>query len=207
MKKQTKPKTVAYRIETERLVIRCYQTTDAFILKTAVDQSIEHLKEFMPWAWNEPQPIEDKIALLRMFRGKFDLDKDYTMGIFNKEETELIGGTGFHARIGANAFEIGYWINVNHINQGYATENVKALTKVGFEVFNIGRIEIHCDEANKASARVIEKAEYRYETTARRRQSNGHGRMIYSLFPDEYPTTAAAQFPVKAYDAMGRRVL
>ena len=32
-----------YRIETERLVLRCYEPDDAPLLKEAVDESIEHL--------------------------------------------------------------------------------------------------------------------------------------------------------------------
>lgn len=32
-----------YKIETERLVIRCHQPSDAILLKTSIDESLEYL--------------------------------------------------------------------------------------------------------------------------------------------------------------------
>jgi hypothetical protein len=55
----------AYRIETERLVIRCYQPSDAQMLKTSVDDSLEFLRPWMPWAHEEPKPLAEKVAMLR----------------------------------------------------------------------------------------------------------------------------------------------
>jgi len=124
----------AYRIETERLVIRCYDPKDAILLKNAIDKSLDHLRPWMPWAHNEPESLEIKTARLRKYRGQFDLGIDYVFGIFNKEETILIGSTGLHTRPGEEAREIGYWIHQHHINKGYATEAAKALTIVGFEI-------------------------------------------------------------------------
>ena len=91
-----------YRIETERLVIRCWEPKDAPLLKSAIDLSIDHLLPWMPWAKGEPQTLEEKVELLRMFRGKFDLGQDFILGIFNRDETEVLGGTGFHPRRGVN---------------------------------------------------------------------------------------------------------
>jgi hypothetical protein len=34
-----------YRIVTERLLLRCYDPTDAPILKAAIDGSLEHLRD------------------------------------------------------------------------------------------------------------------------------------------------------------------
>ena len=52
----------AYRIETERLVVRCYKPSDAQLLADSVTESLDHLKPWMPWAHNEPEPIEEKAA-------------------------------------------------------------------------------------------------------------------------------------------------
>ena len=57
-----------YRIETERLVIRCYEPRDASLLKEAIDSSLEHLRPWMPWAHQEPQTLEQKMELIRRFR-------------------------------------------------------------------------------------------------------------------------------------------
>ncbi len=58
-----------YRIVTGRLCIRCWHPADAPLLKDAIDSSLAHLRPWMPWAHDEPQPLEAKAELLRRFRG------------------------------------------------------------------------------------------------------------------------------------------
>ena len=75
-----------YKVITDRLVIRCYQPEDAFLLKKSIDSSLDHLRPWMRWTEEEPESIESKIDRLRKCRGQFDLGIDYTFGIFNKDE-------------------------------------------------------------------------------------------------------------------------
>ncbi len=50
-------------------------------------------------------------------------------GIFDSNETVVLGGSGLHTRIGPGALEIGYWVQADHIGKGYATEVCAALTR------------------------------------------------------------------------------
>ena len=50
----------------------------------------------MPWAHDEPQSLDEKVALLRLFRGNFDLGQDFVYGVFSADESEVLGGTGLH---------------------------------------------------------------------------------------------------------------
>jgi RimJ/RimL family protein N-acetyltransferase len=201
----------AYRIHTARLVIRCWNPADAPLLKAAVDASLEHLRPWMPWAENEPQELDKKIDGLRLFRGKFDLGQDFVYGIFNRDESQVVGGTGLHTRAGEGAREIGYWIHADWINQGIATEVSAALTRVAFEIDHVGRVEIHCDPANVRSAAVPRKLGYTYEATLRQRLplSDGTFRdtMIWTLLAGEYPGSPAARAEIEAFDALGRKIL
>ncbi|MFN8388062.1 MAG: hypothetical protein U0X92_16825 [Anaerolineales bacterium] len=79
----------AYRIETARLVVRCYQPSDATLLADSVRESVEHLKPWMPWAHNEPEPFEYKAKRAVEFRGKFDLGQDYTYAYFQPRRNAL----------------------------------------------------------------------------------------------------------------------
>ena len=144
----------AYRIETERLAIRCYQPSDVQLLADSVAENVDHLKPWMPWAHAEPEPFEVKVDRIKRFRGEFDLGEDFVYGIFNKEENRLLGGTGLHTRIGDEQLEIGYWIHKDYANQGLVTESTAALVKVAFEIIHIHRLEIHCDPGNLASASI-----------------------------------------------------
>ncbi len=199
-----------YRIETERLVIRCWEPKDAPLLKSAIDLSIDHLLPWMPWAKGEPQTLEEKVELLRMFRGKFDLGQDFILGIFNRDETEVLGGTGFHPRRGVNEREIGYWVRADRANQGIITESTSALVKVGFEKEEFHRLEIRCDPENGASVAVPRKLGFRHEATFHRHMLPGHDEpgdvMIWSLLREEYPGTISAAVGVRAYDVTGKEV-
>lgn len=201
----------AYRIVTQRLVIRCYNPEDAPLLKASIDESVEHLLPWMPWASQEPEELQAKIDRLRMFRGKFDLGQDFVYGIFNRQETRLLGGTGLHTRLGPNALEIGYWIHKDFINQGLASEVSAALTRVAFEVNRVQRVEIHCVIENLRSAAVPRKLGFIHEATLRKRIPFNNqplrDEMIWTLFASDYPTSPAAQASIEAYDAIGRRIL
>jgi len=198
-----------YRIVTERLVLRSWEPRDAPLLKEAVDSSIDHLLPWMPWAVHEPQSLEDKVALLRQFRGKFDLGQDFTYGIFTPDEEQAVGGTGLHTRIGDDAFEIGYWIRASRAGEGLATESTAALTRVAFELTDVDRIEIRCEPENERSRAIPRKLGYREEATLRRRLRHPEPRdvVVYSLFRDDFGSSPAATAVVEAYDALGTRVL
>lgn len=201
----------AYRIETRRLVIRCWQPGDAPLIKTAIDVNLDHLRPWMPWAMDEPTSLEEKVNLLRRFRGRFDLDQDYTYGILSADESRVLGGCGLHSRLGPNAYEIGYWIHKDYINRGLATETAAALTRVGFEVGVVDRIEIHVSAGNQASAAVPHKLGYRLEATLARRLTGSdgelHDMMIWTLFNHDYSLSPAAKAEVRAFDVTGDRLL
>ncbi len=200
----------AYRVVTPRLVIRCYNPADAALLKEAVDGSLEHLRPWLPWAARYPQSMQEMVDMLRRFRGMFDLAQDYIMGIFDRDESRVIGGTGLHPRGGEGAKEIGYWIRADEINKGYATEVAGALTRVGFEIEKLRRMGIHCDTANVRSAAVPPKLGYTHEATLRRRLRGGdeafHDEMVWTMLAEEYAGSRASQMPYEAYDAAGRLI-
>ena len=201
----------AYRIVTPRLVIRCWKPIDAPLLKTAIDESLDHLQPWMPWANDEPTTLNHKIQRLRKFRGDFDLGTDYLYGIFNLDETKVFGGTGLHLRRGDRAREIGYWIHKEQINQGLATEVSAALTKVAFEIDGVDRVEIHCGPSNTRSASVPRRLGFVHEATLKRRlvDSSGEFRdtMIWTLFAADYPNSLAVESQLAAFDAAERQIM
>jgi RimJ/RimL family protein N-acetyltransferase len=181
-------------------------------LKEAVDSSLDELRQWLPWALNEPQTVEEKVQLLRRFRAQFDLGEDFVYGLFSRDESEVVGGSGFHRRVGEGAFEIGYWIRSSRAGQGLATEATAALTRIGFEVCEVDRIEIHCEPENERSLRIPRKLGYAEEARLRRRlypAPGGEPRdvVVFSLFRDAYAGTPAASAELEAFDAVGARVL
>ena len=201
----------AYRVHTQRLVIRCWQPEDAPLLKASIDENLDHLRPQMPWAMNEPTDLQTKIESIRRFRGKFDLGQDFTYGVFNLDETQVLGGTGLHPRIGEAALEIGYWIHHTYTNKGLATETAAALTHVAFKINKVSRVEIHCDPENIASAKVAEKIGFFHEATLSRRllrkDRAPRDTMIWTMFADQYPSCNVATTKIEAYNVTGQRIL
>jgi RimJ/RimL family protein N-acetyltransferase len=207
------PGTPPYRLRTERLVIRCWHPRDAPLLREAIDSSLEELRPWMPWAREEPKPLPDTVHQLRRFRGAFDLGQDYFYGVLSADESQVVGGTGLHTRVGADAFEIGYWIRTGWTGAGLATEVAAALTRVAFALCGADRLEIHVDPANTPSCRIPQKLGYTQEATLRRRLSpmrTGEPRRdeaVFSLLAAEFASSPLADFPVEAYDSTDARLL
>ena len=203
-------KNPVYRIETERLVVRCYNPSDAAMLAESIDENVEHLKPWMPWVHSEPELFEVKVERLKRFRGEFDLGEDFIYGILNIEETRLLGGTGLHTRIGDEQLEIGYWIHKDYLNQGLTTESTAALIKVAFEIIQIHRIEIHCDPVNFASAAIPRKLGFTHEGTLRAKTrflDHWSDSMVWALLETEYSDSPSSRANIKAFDCCGKQLL
>jgi RimJ/RimL family protein N-acetyltransferase len=199
-----------YRVETERLVIRCYEPGDATLMKDAIDSSLDHLRPWMPWTEHEPQTLEEKTDLAKTFRSQFDLGDNFVMGIFSADESEILGGTGLHPRQGPGGLEIGYFIRASATRQGYITESTAALTRVGFEICKAEYIEIRIDPENEASLGVPRKLGYVEEARLRGRLPGRRGGplrdvTIFTMFRDDFDPAIAPE--LRAFDASGRQLL
>ena len=164
----------------------------------------------MPWAHEAPLPLEQTVELLRGFRGAFDLGQDYVYGILAGDESEAVGGSGLHTRVGAEAFEIGYWIRASRSGEGLATEAAAALARVGIELCEAGRIEIRVDPENAASLAIPRKLGFTEEGRLRRALQGADGTprdaVVFALLADELAGTPVASVPLEAFDATGARV-
>ncbi len=201
----------AYRIETARTVLRCWEPADAGALKCVIDANLEHLRPWMPWVRHEPESLDGKIQRLRRFRGEFDLSRDFVYGVFTADERRILGSSGLHTRAGEGALEIGYWIRSDSVGCGLATEVAGALARCGLELHHVDRVEIHCDAENRASMAVARKLGFTQEGLLRQRMRTGDGaardEAVWTLLAEEYPASACAGIALRAYDVVGRPLL
>ena len=201
----------AYRVETERLTIRCWSPADAPRLRAALDTADQYLRPWIPWMRHEPRSLEATAEWLRATRAKFDLDQDYRYGIFDANEQVLLGETGLYTRLGRGAREIGYWLVPSSAGQGYASEAAGAMVRVAIEVDRVDRLEIRCAPANRPSAAVPARLGFTHEVTLKRRFEDSEGRlhdsMVWSLFTSDYERSPARGIHLRAFDCMHRQVL
>jgi RimJ/RimL family protein N-acetyltransferase len=95
------------------------------------------------------------------FRGRWLLATDFALGIWQLDESRLLGGCGYHLREGplhlGNA-EIGMWIRAEAAGRGLGTAALRALLRWGFSEWPWVRLSWRCSAANEASQRVATKA-------------------------------------------------
>jgi RimJ/RimL family protein N-acetyltransferase len=189
------------RVATARLLLRCWQPADAALLKDAIDASLPELRAWMPWALDEPSPLEVLEERLRGFRDDFRAGHDWAYGIFDPGEARVLGGVGLHPRVGP-ATEIGYWIRTAAARLGYATEAAGALTAIAFEFAPVSRVEIRCDPRNRPSAAIPRRLGYRHTDTlvgdALAPGGAPRDTMVWTLTPAEYAARAARERGIDA---------
>lgn len=204
------PKNTAYRIETDRLVLRCWSPLDAPLLRATLDANNQHLRPMIPFMKDEPRSLQQTAQWLRGLRALFDLGQNYRYAVFDKDERRLLGENMLLTRPGPGALELGYWTGKDCIGKGYAAEATCALIRVAFEIESVERVEIHCAPENTASSSIPAKLGFAHEATLKQRAKDSEGGMrdlmIWSLFANKYPESVSAGLSYRAFDCMGRPI-
>ena len=167
--------------DTERLTIRSPMPGDGAELQTAVAESIDDLRPWLPWAKEIPTVEEEEIAV-RKGRIRFLSREDLWLLLFLKGTHTLVGGSGLHRMDwDVPSFEIGYFARSRFAGQGYITEAVRGIACFAFETLNARRVEIRCDARNERSLRVAERAGFELEATLRNHVADEDGGLSDTL--------------------------
>ena len=154
-------------IQTPRLILRPPQLGDEKPLNKAINNSLNELQRWMPWASDPSMPPTIQFVKNGISSWAAEKTNDFPMVIVHRETNHIIGASGFNDRskLEIPMFEIGYWLETALSKQGYATEMVKALTDFAFKSFNAARVQIITQVGNEASRRVAEKCGFILEAT------------------------------------------
>lgn len=151
------------RVDAGMLVLRRVRVEDAGAIAAAVGGSLDHLRPWMAWAVPEAADPRTQRARVAEADEMWAAGTDYIYSVLTAEESTLVGAIGLHRRVGDGGIEIGYWIAAQQTRRGFATAAAEALTAVALDLPGVTRVEIHCDEANIASAAVPRKLGYRLD--------------------------------------------
>ncbi len=156
-----------YSLETERLLIRGPLPGDGKMMRTAVIESQNELKQWLPWAVDVS---DEEAAEANIRRGhiRFLSREDLWLMVLLKDTGVIIGGSGLH-RIDWDVpkFEIGYWLATVYTGHGYMTEAVEAISNFAFETLGAMRVEIRVDSANHKSVAIPKRLGFLLEGTLR----------------------------------------
>jgi RimJ/RimL family protein N-acetyltransferase len=201
----------AYRLETERLRLRCLAPHDTSSVSRAIAESIEHLRPWLTWTAHEPLTLAQRLTWVRTQRGHFDLGSDYCFGAFSKDEAQVLGFGVLRLAADVDERELGYWVHERHLRQGLATELVSALLRVAFEIEQLDAVEIRTFPHNDASARLARKLGFSGPVLDRLNYPMPDGSKsdlhLFGLSRAEYAASPARLLALEAYDALDRRIL
>ena len=178
------------RIETKRLIIRPPMPGDGVEMNSAIRETYEGLKLWMPWADHIPEADETEINRVRAYANYLE-GVDFNVQAYLKETGEFAVGSGLHrGDRKVPSHEIGYWCRKRFQGQGYVSETVRALTRVGFEHMKANRIEIRCDLRNDASRKVAERCGFIKEAEMRNDTLGTDGSLrtslIFAMIPEQF---------------------
>ncbi len=147
---------------------------------------------YMDWGPNTEE--ETKAFISRSISSQKEKPRRrYTLAITLKGENKPIGSCDLCVASSENKEGwIGYCLNRQSWNKGYATETAEALLKFGFQQLDLHRIFATVDPDNIASINVLEKAGMRYEGHLREHKwSKGRWRdsLLYAILENEWKKT------------------
>jgi RimJ/RimL family protein N-acetyltransferase len=117
----------------------------------------------MAWATRDAAEPGTQLARVAEADELWETGSDFIYSILLPPERTVIGEIGLHRRVGEGGIEVGYWVDTRYAGRGLGTEAARMLTEVALALPGVTRAEIHCDEANQASAAIPRKLGYRLD--------------------------------------------
>lgn len=146
-----------------------------------------YLRQWLPWL-DDVQSCEDTAAFIKSTMVAAASGGAPNFAIIH--EGALCGVAGFHGIDSVQGIgSIGYWLAESYTGKGIVTESVRALLKIGFDDFDLNRIEIRCAVDNSKSRSVAERLGFSYEATLRQSEwlyNRYVDQALYSLLVTEY---------------------
>lgn len=142
-------------IETERLILRQYQISDA---EDMFNNWVADIEVTRFWGWTPHKDIDETKTLLLEWISEYNILTTYHWVIVLKENNQAIGYIYLNEISEINkSSAIHYLISRKYWNRGIATEACKAVVEYAFSKIGIKVINTHHHIDNPASGKVMQK--------------------------------------------------
>jgi RimJ/RimL family protein N-acetyltransferase len=200
------PQAIAYRIESPRLLARCWSADDAEAFRALLDANDRHLRPFIPWMRDEPQPLAATRARLAAHRDRFLAGEDFRYALCLRDET-LIGELILSTRSGPGTREVGYLVDRGHTGQGLATEATAMALRAAFDGLGIARVLLRCSPENAPSVAVARRLGFSLDWVHAAHSPDSEGvlrdLMDWTIDAAGFRAGPFAALPVRVCDADG----
>ena len=148
-------------IKAKHYILRPFRKGDEkSLVKNINDKEIAHNTTTIPY----PYTMNDARWWINRTLKKESTSLRFAIDI----DGDVVGCVGLEHLVSRHKAEIGYWLGREYWGRGIMTDAVKKLTAYGFKKLKLKRIYAKFFPFNKASARVLEKAGYKYEGLLRK---------------------------------------
>ena len=158
------------RLETERLILRRYRETDIDSIYEIITD--ERLSKYIKF----PRLTkEEELECIKTWIEEADESKYEKWVIEIKDTGEIAGNIDVNTVVKKHNYcNVGYAIRFNYWGNGYATEALKAVSDYLLDS-GYYLVECSCNELNKQSSRVMEKAGFKKDGYIANRRLNRDG--------------------------------
>ena len=167
-------------IATERLRLRPFCLYDAPEI-----QRLAGAREIADTTAAVPHPYEDGMAETWISSHDQELRRGsaFHWAVTLRDNDTLVGAISLmDVDDGASQAELGYWVGVDHWNNGYCTEAARAIIAWALDTLGLNRVHAYHFSRNPASGTVLKNAGMRHEGTRRQHFSRWGGREDIELY-------------------------
>ncbi|HTQ79604.1 MAG TPA: GNAT family N-acetyltransferase [Thermoanaerobaculia bacterium] len=156
----------AFRIETERLVIRPWQPADEAGFRRMVGDPVmmRYISRGIPWS-------EERIAEFFGRQSRHLANRGFCLGaLVARDSGELAGLSGLQPLGTTGEVEVGWWVMPELWGQGLGTEAGAGCLGYAWDTLNLRRVTAIAFPDNGPSRRIMEKLGMRFERQATGRE-------------------------------------
>nr|WP_294779839.1 GNAT family N-acetyltransferase [uncultured Flavobacterium sp.] len=150
-------------IETERLVLRPFELSDAEGMFELDSNPNVHL-----FVGNRPvKHIEESVEYIKIVQKQYETVGIGRWAVVLKETNEFIGWSGIkyitdEINKHKDFYELGYRFIEKHWGKGYATEAGKAFVDFAFNEMKVEALYAYADAGNEGSRKILEKLGFHF---------------------------------------------
>ena len=179
------------KLETERLILRCYKYGDGKVYYSMLNENIEHLKKYDNDRLFTIKSEDEAEIYIRELISDWYARKRFVLGVWEKNSKKFVGEIWIEANNWEDRiFEIGWFAEKGNTGRGYVTEAAKASLKLIFEVFGGHKVVVTAEDSNQRSYSVAERCgflkEGHFREQKRYKDGSWHGTLYYGLLKNEY---------------------
>ena len=175
------------RLETERLILRQIQLSDAeAVFATFSDEAVMEFYGDLPH-----RSIEESRDLIRRQHEWYRRREGIRWGITRRGDDAVIGSCGFfHFDEAFQRAEMGYELARAHWRQGIMREALRAIIPFAFTEMGLRRVEAVVDDLNEPSKALLRSLGFSHEGTLRQRfffRGRFWDEHYFGLLKEEWP--------------------